>query len=36
MKEDYIKSLFKDCIVEIKKDLNNIKNDFKSYKQFSF
>ena len=36
MKEDYIKSLFKECIVEIKKDLNNIKNDFKSYKQFSF
>ena len=36
MKEDYIKSLFKECIIEIKKDLNNIKNDFKSNKQLSF
>ena len=36
LKEDYIKSLFKECVIEIKKDLNNIKNDLKSNKQLSF
>lgn len=36
MKEDYIKSLFKDCIKEIKKDLDSINKELVTNKLFNF